>query len=344
MSKHLREDKICLNCGSIVEERYCTHCGQENLEPKELASHLFRHFFEDITHYDSKVFTTIKDLLFKPGFLTKEYLAGKRVRYLHPIRMYVFISFLYFLAFLSFNHSGEKIETALSNQGSLKTKKQIAANLHGMQETKSNDTLADKIKDTVINQILTANGLDTIRSSYQFVVVGDIEYEDLKTYDSIQHTLPEIKREKSLKSWFYSRSKETVDRYGEGTVERVSERTKHVIPKLMFFLLPMFALLLKLFYNRKKYLYVDHAIFSLHFHTAYFLLLFVIDLLKKAFPSFHLNDVTLILGFTYLVFALRNVYQQSILKSFFKAAGLVMLYSICIGIGFAVVAFTSFLF
>lgn len=347
MSKHLRADNTCLNCGHIVEERFCTHCGQENLEPKELASHLFRHFFEDITHYDSKVFVTIKDLLFKPGFLTKEYLAGKRVKYLHPIRMYIFISFLFFFSMLASNHYKEKIEAAIGKQASDQTKNQIANNLYSMQQTKGDDPVADKIKDTVISQILKSNGLDSLRlhEPYQFTIVGDIDYKKLKTYDSTQQTLPAIKKDKSLKSWFFHRLKETVDRYGEGTVEQIADKTQHIIPKLMFFLLPMFALLLKLFYNRKKYLYIDHAIFSLHFHSAYFLLLLVFDIIVKIFPALHdINDFEIILGFIYLVIALRKVYQQSTLRSAFKALGLVLLYTFCIGIGFAVVILTALLF
>src|ERR1700730_15650741 len=94
---HLREDKTCLNCGFTVEERFCSRCGQENIEPKESFGHLVGHFFADITHFDSKFFMTVKDLVWKPGFLTKEYAEGRRMRYLNPIRMYVFISAIFFL-------------------------------------------------------------------------------------------------------------------------------------------------------------------------------------------------------------------------------------------------------
>src|SRR5579859_1546462 len=95
---HLRHDKTCLNCGHLVEERFCTHCGQENLEPKESVGHIVGHFFADITHFDSKLFTTLKDLILRPGFLTREYVAGRRMSYLNPIRMYVFSSAVFFLA------------------------------------------------------------------------------------------------------------------------------------------------------------------------------------------------------------------------------------------------------
>ncbi|MFI5131717.1 MAG: DUF3667 domain-containing protein, partial [Chitinophagales bacterium] len=96
-----RKEKDCLNCGTIIQGRYCHVCGQENLEPKESFWHLVTHFFYDITHFDGKFFTTLKDLLFKPGFLTREYMKGRRVNYLNPIRMYVFTSAIFFLVFFS---------------------------------------------------------------------------------------------------------------------------------------------------------------------------------------------------------------------------------------------------
>src|SRR5882757_7529952 len=95
---HLRHDNTCLNCGATVEERFCTRCGQENLEPKESIGHIIGHFFADITHFDSKLFITLKDLILRPGFLTREYVAGRRMSYLNPIRMYIFISAIFFLA------------------------------------------------------------------------------------------------------------------------------------------------------------------------------------------------------------------------------------------------------
>lgn len=59
------------------------------------------HFFSDITHFDGKFFVTVKDLFLKPGFLSREYINGRRAKYLHPVRMYVFTSAIFFLLFFS---------------------------------------------------------------------------------------------------------------------------------------------------------------------------------------------------------------------------------------------------
>jgi hypothetical protein len=100
---HLKErkEKNCLNCQSEVVGRYCHQCGQENLEPKETVWHLVQHFFNDITHFDGKFFETVKLLLRRPGFLSVEYMRGRRMAYLNPIRMYVFTSAIFFIILFS---------------------------------------------------------------------------------------------------------------------------------------------------------------------------------------------------------------------------------------------------
>jgi hypothetical protein len=100
-----REEKICLNCNAHLHGRYCHVCGQENLEPKESVWHLISHFFNDITHFDGKFFSTVKFLITKPGFLSKEYMLGRRASYLNPIRMYVFTSAFFFVILFSLTNA-----------------------------------------------------------------------------------------------------------------------------------------------------------------------------------------------------------------------------------------------
>jgi len=92
-----------------VVGHFCHNCGQENIEPKESIWHLVSHFFKDITHFDGKFFTSLKDLILKPGFLSKEYVLGKRASYLNPIRMYLFTSAIFFLIFFSLYKIDENI-------------------------------------------------------------------------------------------------------------------------------------------------------------------------------------------------------------------------------------------
>ena len=123
-----REEKICLNCATALVGRYCQVCGQQNTEPKETVWGLVSHFFNDITHFDGKFFSTVKYLITKPGFLSTEYLKGKRASYLHPIRMYVFTSAFFFIIFFSvFNP--ENFMGGKDNEVQLKELKEASSSL-----------------------------------------------------------------------------------------------------------------------------------------------------------------------------------------------------------------------
>ncbi|MCB0402749.1 MAG: DUF3667 domain-containing protein [Flavobacteriales bacterium] len=87
----------CKNCHTEFKgtERFCPNCGQKNIEKLNLK-YILGQFVEDVFNWDSKFFTTLKYLILKPGFLSKEFIAGRRVRYVSPIRLYLVLSVLFF--------------------------------------------------------------------------------------------------------------------------------------------------------------------------------------------------------------------------------------------------------
>jgi hypothetical protein len=87
----------CDNCGASVAGKYCSNCGQRLEHKIHSVLHFTREATEDLTHADSRLWSTILALLFKPGFLTREFLSGRRVRYLPPLRLYLVLSVLFFL-------------------------------------------------------------------------------------------------------------------------------------------------------------------------------------------------------------------------------------------------------
>jgi len=133
-----RKEKVCLNCGAGLHGRYCHVCGQENIEPKETVWGLVTHFTYDITHFDGKFFSTVKSLLFRPGFLSREYVKGRRAGYLHPIRMYVFTSAFFFIIFFSVFNPSNLISK--DNQTQLKELTEAKESLE-KYEARSKDSL-----------------------------------------------------------------------------------------------------------------------------------------------------------------------------------------------------------
>ena len=105
----------CLNCGADLTGQYCSQCGQEDSELRVSLKRLARDFMAEQLGLESKVPTTLWRLISKPGVLTKEYLAGKRVRSLLPLRLYLSASVIYFLLLsLPFFGSGFKPQMKLT--------------------------------------------------------------------------------------------------------------------------------------------------------------------------------------------------------------------------------------
>lgn len=93
----MRTIEHCGNCGAALSGPFCSHCGQRAKSP--IVS--FREFTGDaldgLLSVDSRIWRTIIPLLFKPGVLTRDYLAGRRERYLPPFRTYLIMSLLFFM-------------------------------------------------------------------------------------------------------------------------------------------------------------------------------------------------------------------------------------------------------
>jgi len=99
MSKNQRKSDICLNCTTPLrsEDNYCPNCGQKNNTLTIPVKHIILETFEDFFHFDTKLWNTIKTTFTRPGKITTDYLEGKRARYVPPVKLYIFISFIFFL-------------------------------------------------------------------------------------------------------------------------------------------------------------------------------------------------------------------------------------------------------
>ncbi|MCX6134344.1 MAG: DUF3667 domain-containing protein [Ignavibacteriales bacterium] len=96
------KSKTCPNCGAEFSVKpdlagFCPACGQENHDLNIPVRHLLAEVVETVFHFDTKSVRTLRALVFSPGFLTTEFIRGRRARYVSPIRLYIFISFLFFL-------------------------------------------------------------------------------------------------------------------------------------------------------------------------------------------------------------------------------------------------------
>lgn len=96
MTRQLRPSPSCLNCGAQVATRFCSECGQENTDYRVSLGRLLGDLFEELFQLESRLWRTLWTLVRRPGLLTLEYNAGRRVRYTTPLRLYLVCSVVYF--------------------------------------------------------------------------------------------------------------------------------------------------------------------------------------------------------------------------------------------------------
>jgi len=349
MAHHLRHDKTCLNCGHPVEERFCTHCGQENLEPKESIGHIVGHFFADITHFDSKLFITLKDLILRPGFLTKEYVAGRRMSYLNPIRMYIFISAMFFLTLFAGKHEHSE-EQKDDRQPANTYLQHLADSLRSATGDSTRGaynhqlaSLLDSAKENPKGESLFLK----MGTGEVIIDMTEYKYNSVREFDSVQATLPDSSKEQGFMPWILRHNILQKQRHGTPKIHLVID-ISHDIPKLMFILLPLFALYVSFFYKKRNYFYVNHAIFSVHVHCFVFLLFLVFILLGKLIPGewteIGFAIVAAALSFIYLIAALHGMYGQSFWLGLFKGIGITLLYIITLAIASTLLMIGSYVF
>lgn len=93
----------CLNCGQAMEASYCGHCGQEEKEVLRPIIYFLQEFFRVVFELDGRAYRTLFTLITRPGYLTKEYFAGRRMKYTPPLRLFLVVSIGFFLLVTVFN-------------------------------------------------------------------------------------------------------------------------------------------------------------------------------------------------------------------------------------------------
>jgi Protein of unknown function (DUF3667) len=343
MKKHYRAENNCLNCGATLQGKFCDVCGQENLEIKESFGHMMNHAISDYFHFDEQFFRTLKPLLFKPGKLTQEYMAGRRVSYLHPIKMYIFISFIYFLVAFYQNQSlvvikdnGVTHKELAEINNSIKSspfltaakKKSTLEKINQFKIVKGKDGKTDTIYPNLINRFVSQ--------------MGDTTYEQ---YLTSQQKLPAAKRDGTFMRKF-TKMQFKFSKDGNEKGKELSEAITHDMPKLMFLLLPMFALILKIAFSRSKKFYIEHLIYSFHLHSFVFLVLTFVLLLQLVIPAqlIIIGGILSFLSFIYMVWyfyrSLRIVYGRNRFRTITKMIGIGLSYLVVFSVAMTLFVLT----
>jgi hypothetical protein len=274
----------CLNCKQLLTGEYCTHCGQRERGREVRVRDVAGDALEDMSSLDSRLWRTLAGLLFRPGLVTAEYLAGRRASFVPPLRFYFIVSFLVFLVVAAMP-PGSAVEPG--QQGVM-----ITFDDDG-QDSKS---LSEALEEAEIGQSLSQEGYD--------FPPWLAPYEDqLKANAAAIEDNPEV--------------------FLALLVQR--------LPQMMFVLLPLFALLLQLNYLFSPFHYLQHLIFSLHFHSFAFLLYLLQWLIGLLRPGNYTGWIVVAL-LIYLPLALRRVYHSGALGAIGKSLVINVSYLLMVGL------------
>lgn len=245
----------CANCGQPLAGRYCANCGQKAVALNPTLHDFLHDLTHELLHVDGKIFQSVRLLLTRPGYLSREWFEGRRARYVTPIRLYLIFSVLFFAA----------------------------------------SALAPSVYVNVT---------------------------------------PEDRAE-------IERAPEAIQRAAEVDPRAVAERMGHWVPRAMFVLVPMFALLVSGVTRSAGRNYPQDLYFALHVHAAIFGVLALSPLMEKIGGQ-AAGDVFDLVAFVYatwyLVVALRVAYGGSRRRTFGRAAIVGLLYGIAIIAALVVVA------
>lgn len=347
----------CENCATELSGRYCPQCGQPAIDYRRSFRQLTVDALESFLNWDSKFFATVALLITRPWRLTIAFLSGQRVRYLHPLRLYLLASILFFFA-VTYGAKSIKVDP-------IRLPPELRAEIKADLER---ENVPPEVR-AKIEGVLDAAGMvrtrraeleaklerDDLPAEERGKIEEELKREDLpgearaKVDDAMKDLPPEAraKVQRALKvtaakgksewftvddkparnpfeSWIEARAK---DKLGEkGTKIQLFVITViSNLPYMMLVCIPLFAFVLKILYIRKGIFYIDHLIYALHIHTFMYLAVMIIVLatmgLNHAVPG-ALAGWTIGLMWTVfaaqIVLSIRRVYRQGWFFTFFK--------------------------
>lgn len=313
------EAEHCLNCGTELTGQYCGNCGQRARSRLISIWELLRDAFGDLFELDSRLWRTLVPLIVSPGRLTRDYLEGRRARFMPPFRTYLVLSILFFV--IAFFDPREEFDVLFDEEPPAAEESTDASTadeiIEDVREDLAEEGLLPEVPPTP-DQAETADDdpADEEEASDEFSIRftdGDMESEGNCDNLEVENTPP------WLESWLTpERLKILCERTTADGGSVFATRLLDTIPSALIFLLPLMAFVLKLLYPLSRRYYVEHLLFVVHYHAFVFLILTLQIILGRlasalSLPGFVSGIAVAIVVFympIYLFKAMRFVYGQ----------------------------------
>ncbi len=349
-------DHYCKNCETPLEPsfKYCPECGQESSDNLTIGV-LFSKTISDYFSVDARFFRSFIPLMFKPGILARKFVDGKRLKYLHPAQFYLFISVLFFFLF-SFNirKADDEMSKALQKgfENGISTDSVKVSTRDSLQIEEARKLLQKNQKIMGMSE-KDINAIDSVMvntAQNSNSINGSLNFDFKKELDSlIAAGAPKEEQLKAIgmkedESGFNKRIYEQVLKLYQQKGGGILQTFYDTIPIAMFLLMPLFAMLLKIFYWKRGN-FAHHMVFSFYFFTFLFTSFCLIILANMLFDVPIWLEVLITFSYLiYLMLALRNFYRSSWLGAFLKANLISFFYMLFImPVAFAGIVFMAFM-
>ena len=328
----------CENCGAELLGHWCAQCGQPAIEYRRSFRHVAADLLNEFLNWDSKFFTTIALLILKPWRLTNDFLGGKRVRHVNPLRLYLLASILFFFA-VNYGAKGIRIDpTKFPEEKRAEVAAAIADKRGEIEQELSKDNLTPKQRQKVQKALdyltkPTASATTTPTSEEtpapkSSPSVSPPAEPGQQTYGPVGDrpfvVFDDAKSTTAFERWIEGRAKEKMGEHGTKMGLFISTLFSN-LPYMMLCCIPLFAFVLKVLYIRRRLFYIDHLIYALHIHSFFYagvmlIVLATIGLIHFAPGAIAGWLITLLwIAFVTQIFlSIRYVYRQGWFFSIFK--------------------------
>jgi hypothetical protein len=319
----------CKNCAAPVLGAFCAQCGQPTDVHRRSVLHLLHDLFKDIASFDSRILRTAIALFVEPGELSRAFHEGRTQRYVPAVRLYLFVSLIFFL-FLSVTSTAilqleliTSIHRYFTNgNGQLFEEKDGVTKLvPGLKADKNGNVFADTGEGgpRVLVYGMMANGKVSNNLSAKAFFFSPVRKQHAQLSAGIQSVLEQehgrlavLPNPASFTSWLENHLDRMLRTLAVNPTAINGPLTEW-IPRMLFVLLPVFAMVLALFYWRQRsdYYFVDHLVFSLNMHSFVFAMILVAVILGRLITGGTAAEIALVAIALYLFLAMKRFYKQS---------------------------------
>jgi hypothetical protein len=327
----------CENCGSSLSGHYCSRCGQAAIDYRRSIGHVLIDVLNEFLNWDSRFFASIGLLIAKPWQLTNEFVQGKRVRHVHPLRLYLLASILFFFV-VNYSAKGlrfdpnkipeekrAEVAAAVAEKRDEIEKELAKENLSPEERQKALAALDYWTKPAASATPAAETPAPTATPTTSPTEPGQRTYGKVGERPFVVFDENE-KSQTPFERWLEARAKEKMGEHGTKMGLFISTLFSN-LPYMMLCCIPLFALVLKVLYIRRRIFYIDHLIYALHIHSFFYtgimLIVFITMGLNRIAPGAIAGWIIALLWIAFVIqifLSIRYVYRQgwfiSVLKFF----------------------------